>query len=46
MDLFSTGASWSRLFARLGSRARCFFLGWVDDYAYLPEAPRPEDAIG
>jgi hypothetical protein len=43
VDLFSTGASWSRLFARLGRRARCFFIGRVDDYAYLPDAPRAED---
>jgi hypothetical protein len=43
VDLFSTGASWSSLFTRLNVKARCFFIGRVDNYAYLPEAPRPED---
>jgi hypothetical protein len=43
VDLCSTGASWSRLFARLGRKPRCFFIGRIDDYAYLPDAPRPED---
>jgi hypothetical protein len=43
VDLFSTGASWTRLFARLGRKPRCFFIGRIDDYAYLPEAPRPDD---
>jgi hypothetical protein len=42
MDLFSTEASWARLFARLGVRGRLFVLGRVDDYAYLPNSPDPE----
>jgi hypothetical protein len=41
IDLFSTGSSWAALFARLHARARCFFIGHVDNYAYLPEAPNP-----
>lgn len=39
VDLFSTGASWSAFFARLGVRASCRFFGFVDNYRYLPEAP-------
>lgn len=42
VDLLSTGASWSRFFAGLGTRGRCFFLGRIDDYAYLPDAGPPE----
>jgi hypothetical protein len=45
VDLFSTGASWSRMFSRLGARAACFFISFVDDYAYLPDAPRPEESL-
>ena len=43
VDLFSTGASWSRLFARLGTRARCFFIGHVDNYTYLRDFPCLKD---
>jgi hypothetical protein len=43
VDLFSTGASWGRLFSRLGTRARCWFIGRVDTYSYLPGASRPEE---
>jgi hypothetical protein len=43
VDLFSTGTSWAHLFARLETKARCFFLGHVDNYAYLPGGPRPQD---
>jgi hypothetical protein len=43
VDLFSTGASWSKLFSRLNAKARCWFIGRVDNYAYMPDAPRPED---
>jgi hypothetical protein len=45
VDLFSTGASWSKLFARLNVKARCFFIGHVDNYAYLKEPVRPEDWV-
>jgi hypothetical protein len=43
VDLFSTGASWARLFARLNARGRCWFIGRMDNYAYLPNPPRVED---
>lgn len=43
VDLASTGTSWSRLFARLGARGRCRFIGWADDSAYLGDGPRVED---
>jgi len=43
VDLFSTGISWSRLFARLNAKARYFFIGRVDNYSYLQDSLRPED---
>jgi len=43
VDLFSTGISWSRLFSRLNTKARCFFIGRVDNYAYVQDSLRPDD---
>jgi predicted HAD superfamily hydrolase len=43
VDLFSSGISWSRLFSRLNTKARCFFIGHVDNYAYLQDSVRPDD---
>jgi len=43
VDLFSTGISWSRLFSRLNTKARCFFIGHVDNYAYMQDSLRPDD---
>lgn len=39
VDLFSTGASWARFFARLKARGQCFIIGHVDDYAYVQDSP-------
>jgi hypothetical protein len=41
VDLSSTGASWASLFARLGTRGRCWFIGLIDNFSYLPGAPDP-----
>jgi hypothetical protein len=43
VDLSSTGASWAALFARLGQRCRCRFIGWIDDYSYVQGGPGPAD---
>jgi hypothetical protein len=43
VDLFSTGTSWSKMFARLNSKARCFFIGRVDNYTYLSDSIHPDD---
>ncbi len=43
VDLFSTGISWSKLFSRLNAKAKCFFIGRVDNYSYVKDSPRPED---
>jgi hypothetical protein len=42
-DLFSIGNSWSHLFSRLNTKARCFFIGRVDNYAYMQDSLRPDD---
>jgi hypothetical protein len=43
VDLFSTGASWAALFARLGSKGRCRFIGWSDNYSYVRGGPQAQD---
>jgi len=43
VDLLSTGISWSRLFSRLNRKARCFFIGHMDNYAYLEDVTRWQD---
>jgi hypothetical protein len=43
VDLLSTGSSWSRFFARLGTRGRFFFLGRIDNYAYVREGGNPQE---
>jgi hypothetical protein len=43
VDLLSTGTSWARIFAHLGHRAQCFFIGFIDNYRYLPDACRMQD---
>src|SRR5262249_50384597 len=43
VDLFSTGASWSRLCARLETKARLFVIGQVDNYAYVRGGPSPDE---
>ena len=42
---FSTGISWTKLFARLNVKGRCFFIGRVDNYAYLQDSLRPDDWV-
>jgi hypothetical protein len=42
VDLLSTGCSWSRFLAGLGTRARFFLLGRIDDYAYLKDGLDPD----
>jgi hypothetical protein len=43
VDLFSTGASWASLFARLGTPGRCRFIGWIDNHVYLAGGPAAQD---
>ena len=33
------------MFARLATRGRCWFIGHIDNYAYLPDAPRLGDEL-
>jgi hypothetical protein len=43
VDLMSTGISWSKFFARLGAKGRFFFIGRLDDCAYVKDPVRPDD---
>lgn len=42
VDLFSTGVSWAKLCSHLDVKALCFFIGFVDNYSYMPDAPAPQ----
>lgn len=43
VDLCGTGSSWAAFFAGLNQRARCAFLGRIDDAAPAPDAPPLSD---
>ncbi len=45
VDLSSTGTSWGRFFEHLKSKARCWFIGHIDNYSYLPGFHRPCDRL-
>ena len=45
VDLFSTGASLAKLFAKLDTKGNCFFIGFVDNYRYLANAPDPQERL-